>query len=136
MEIERLLENTKASLAEDEQFLLELEKACSSKTQELEETKKTRAEELVALADTIKALNNDDALELFKKTLPSAGASFAENSVRTASMKQRGLSSLQAIKQSTHSPQLDLIELDLHGQEMGFDKVIGMIDEMVAVPSS
>ena len=88
MEIERLLENTKASLAEDEKFLLELEKGCSSKTQEWEETKKTRAEELVALADTITALNDDDALELFKKTLPSAGASFAENSVRTANRRR------------------------------------------------
>ena len=38
-----------------------------------------RAEELVALAKTFKALNDDDALELFKKTLPSAGAGFPEN---------------------------------------------------------
>ena len=31
---------------------------------------KTRTEELLALADTIKMLNDDDALELFKKILP------------------------------------------------------------------
>ena len=35
---------------------------------------KTRTEELLALADTIKMLNDDDALELFKKTLPGASA--------------------------------------------------------------
>lgn len=31
------------------------------------EIKKTRAEELLALAETIKILNDDDALDLFKK---------------------------------------------------------------------
>ena len=35
---------------------------------------KTRADELVALAMTIKDLNDDDALELFKTTLPTAKA--------------------------------------------------------------
>merc|ERR1719218_382017 len=33
-------------------------------------------EEFLALADTIKVLNDDDSLELFKKTLPGASASF------------------------------------------------------------
>ena len=56
-----------------------------------------------------------------------------EISVRTASTKQRALSSLHAIKQSTHRPQLDLIEFALHGKEICFGQVIGMIDEMVAV---
>ena len=52
-------------LAEDESFVLELEKSCSTKTQEWEEVAKTRAEELVALADISKVVNDDDALELF-----------------------------------------------------------------------
>ena len=52
------LEDTKAALAQDEKFFLELEKGCSTKTQEWEEVKTTRAEELVALADTIKVLND------------------------------------------------------------------------------
>ena len=46
-----------ASLGEDEKFLLELEKGCSTKTQEWEEIKKTIAEELVALADAFQVLN-------------------------------------------------------------------------------
>ena len=33
-----------------------------------------RAMELAALADTIKVLNDDDALDFFKKTLPSAAS--------------------------------------------------------------
>ena len=42
--------------------LADLESACASKTAEWEQRSKTRAEELVALADTIKVLNDDDAL--------------------------------------------------------------------------
>jgi len=66
------LDDTQVALAQDKTFLAELEKSCSTKTAEWEERSKTRAEELVALADTIKVLNDDDALELFKKTLPGA----------------------------------------------------------------
>merc|ERR1719429_650492 len=65
------LADTQATLAEDKTFLAELEKSCATKTAEWKERSKTRADELVALADTIKVLNDDDALELFKKTLPS-----------------------------------------------------------------
>merc|ERR1712203_300470 len=73
----------------DKEFLANLEKNCATKTAEWEVIVKTRTEELGALADTIKILNDDDALDLFKKTLPSAGASFMEIKVSTASMRQR-----------------------------------------------
>merc|ERR1719446_326572 len=66
------LTDTQEALAEDTKFLQGLEKSCKTKTAEWEERSKTRSEELMALADTIKILNDDDALELFKKTLPSA----------------------------------------------------------------
>merc|ERR1719245_960616 len=72
------LADTQDSLAEDQQFLAELEKGCSTKTAEWEERSKTRSEELVALADTIEVLNDDDALEIFKSTLPSSSASFLQ----------------------------------------------------------
>merc|ERR1719482_1829660 len=66
------LDDTSKSLAEDEQFLADLEKDCKTKDEEWAARQKIRAEELLAIADTIKILNDDDALELFKKTLPSA----------------------------------------------------------------
>merc|ERR1719183_1033730 len=68
------LEETQDSLAADEKFLAELKKGCATKTAEWEAICKTRAEELVALAETIKVLNDDDALELFKKTLPGSAS--------------------------------------------------------------
>ena len=48
---------------------------------------KNKAEEIGVLADTIKVLNDDNGLELFKKTLLNSGASIMEISVRTASTK-------------------------------------------------
>merc|ERR1719235_2421984 len=65
------LDDTSKSLMEDEQFLKDLETDCKTKDEEWAARQKIRAEELLAVADTIKILNDDDALELFKKTLPS-----------------------------------------------------------------
>merc|ERR1719421_1239191 len=65
------LDDTSKSLAEDEQFLKDLEKDCETKDEEWAARQKIRAEEVLAIADTIKILNDDDALELFKKTLPT-----------------------------------------------------------------
>merc|ERR1719421_446149 len=68
------LEDTMEGLAEDKKFLADLSKNCELKEKEWAEYKKVQAEELVAIADTIKILNDDDALELFKKTLPGSGS--------------------------------------------------------------
>merc|ERR1719217_1180619 len=66
------LEDTQEDMAKDKKFLADLEKNCVIKAKEWEEIKKMRQEELIAIADTIKILNDDDALELFKKTAGSA----------------------------------------------------------------
>ena len=49
-------------------------------------------------------------------------------------MVERALSALHTVQTHVvaHMPQFDLIELALHGKQKGFDKVIGMIDEMSA----
>jgi uncharacterized small protein (DUF1192 family) len=132
-EVANEIEDTQESLAEDEAFLAGLEKNCATKTAEWEVIKATRAEELVALADTIKVLNDDDALELFKKTLPSASASFVQIAVTKEALRKQALSVLRSrTRQAKQArPALDLIELALQGKQMGFEKVIAMIDEMV-----
>merc|ERR1719253_916578 len=65
------LDDTQKALLEDDQFLKDLEKDCDTKDEEWAARQKIRAEEVLAIADTIKILNDDDALELFKKTLPT-----------------------------------------------------------------
>merc|ERR1719428_2791923 len=68
------LEDTTEAVAEDTKFAADLEKQCATKEAEWDERCKLRSEEILAIADTIKILNDDDALELFKKTQPSASA--------------------------------------------------------------
>merc|ERR1719183_2484146 len=125
------LEDTKEQVEKDIAFLSELKKSCATKTTEFEAVKKTQAEEMVALSDTIKVLSDDDALELFKKTLPSAAASFMQIAESAATVKARALAVLRATPRRGHRVELDLIALALAGKQAGFEKVIGMIDEMV-----
>merc|ERR1719389_245756 len=77
-QMENDLEDTKEGLSEDKKFYADLDKNCALKKDEWAAYKEMEAKELVALADTIKVLNDDDALELFKKTLPSASSSFVQ----------------------------------------------------------
>jgi hypothetical protein len=121
------LGDTEEALIEDKKFLADMEKNCAKKEAEWEVIVKTRSEELLALADTIKVLNDDDALELFKKALPAASASFVQVKVTSDALRSRALAAIRSVR----SPQLDFIALAIQGKKIGFEKVIGMIDEMV-----
>merc|ERR1719207_523883 len=106
------LGDTGEALVEDKKFLADLEKNCEKKSAEWEEIVKTRNEELLALADTIKILNDDDALELFKKTLPGS-ASFVELSVTSSTVRGRALAALRSAPRSVH---IDFIALAIQGR--------------------
>merc|ERR1719296_352664 len=105
-EMNNELGDTAEAIAADKKFLENLEEDCKTKTAEWEVIVKTRAEELAALADTIKVLNDDDALELFKKTLPSGASSLLQVKEGTAALRERALAALQGVRPST---KLDLI---------------------------
>jgi len=122
------LEDTKEDLAKDSKFLADLEKNCEVKKKEWEEIKKMRKEELIAIADTIKILNDDDALELFKKT---ASASLLQVQVTTREVRQKAFQVINGLQRKHRNVQLDLIAMSLHSKKVSFDKVITMIDEMV-----
>merc|ERR1719199_1803612 len=126
------------SLLEDKKFLADLEKNCAIKEKEWAVICKTRSEELLALSDTIKILNDDDALEMFKKTLPGAGASLMQVKVSTSSMREQALAVLEAAKGAKKGDRqrLDYIMLAIRGKKFGFDKVLKMIDDMVALLGS
>jgi DNA repair exonuclease SbcCD ATPase subunit len=121
------LDDTTKSLAEDEAFLADLEKNCKTKEDEWEVRCKLRAEELLAIADAVKILNDDDALDLFKKTLPTP--SLIQITESAQSVKSRALVALKGKKDF----RLNLISLALKGKKVSFEKVTGMIDEMVAL---
>merc|ERR1712113_374529 len=124
--------DTQEALIADKEFLANLEKNCEKKKKEWDVIVKTRADELAALADTIKVLNDDDALELFKKTLPSA-SSFLQIQVTAQDMRARALTGLKKfMEQRPTNAKLELLALALEGKKIGFEKVIKMIDDMVA----
>merc|ERR1719378_823321 len=86
------VEDTVEALEEDKKFLADLEKNCAAKTKDWEYRSKMRADEILALAETIKILNDDDALELFKKTLPSP--SFLQTRVSMSQVRGEALKAL------------------------------------------
>jgi len=126
------LGDTEEALIADKEFLANLDKNCETKKKEWAVVVKTRAEELAALADTIKVLNDDDALDLFKKTLPSA-ASLMQVQTTAKNSRKEALLLLQKVMKSgaQTNPELGLIALALKGKKIGFDKVIKMIDDMI-----
>jgi len=137
--MENDLEDTQQSLEEDKKFIEELAENCKKKKKEWAGIQKLRQEELVALADTIKILNDDDALDLFKKTLPSSAASLMQIQVKASAVRKMALRVIEDARSLSGSaknlpprPELDLIALAIRGKKVGFEKVIGLIDEMVA----
>jgi len=126
-EFENDLEDTKEDLAESKKFLADLDVNCEKKKQEWSEYQKMQAQELLALADTIKVLNDDDALELFKKTLPSGASSFLQIQATDRTQRQTALEALGASK----DPRVDLLAVALRGGKVGFEKIIKLIDELV-----
>merc|ERR1719410_1730939 len=139
IEMKEDLSDTEAALVKDKEFLKNLESSCATKTKEWEERSKTRAEELTALSETIKILNDDDALDLFKKTLPSGSASFVQVQQSRSMLRAKALAVVREawrISDGHHRPGLDFLVMALTGQKAlsqgMFDKVIRMCDDLVA----
>merc|ERR1719443_1609478 len=82
-------------------------------------------------------LNSDDALELFKKTLPSAAAAsaFIQTSAATRSQMRRATTLIKSSMKSdkSHTAQREVMLMALRNGVHGFEKVVGMVDNMVGV---
>merc|ERR1719188_1359673 len=66
------IEDTKASLAADEQFLMMLKEKCQMTDKEWEERQKTRQLEMEAVSKALAILSGDDAHDLFTRTFNPA----------------------------------------------------------------
>merc|ERR1719163_2306615 len=116
VEMQNDLGDTGEQIVEDKKFLADLGANCATKEKFFEENVAMRGQEIQALADTIKVLNDDDALELFKKTLPGA-SSFMQISETTAGMRARAASALGVAR--AHNVGVDFIMLSLQGKTTG-----------------
>lgn len=130
------LEDTKAAIQKDEDFLVGLKKTCDKKTKEYEAAEAGRQQETKAIQETIGILNDDDSLEVAKKTLPSsaAAASFVQLRMRTSqSSRNRMRAAAKVLRSRGH---LGLALLAEHTSRRGgddkFAKLETMINNMIA----
>jgi len=123
-------EDTAKSLQEDTVFFTDLVKGCETKATEWDNIQKTRSAELVALAETVKVLNDDDATDLFKKTLPSP--SLLQITTTSKEVKEHALTFIEKSRHTKHGDfRLNLISLAIKGKKVNFGSVNGMVDNMI-----
>jgi len=119
------LDDTKASLTEDEAFLMMLKEKCASTDAEWEERQKTRQLEMEACSKALAVLSSDEAHDLFTKTFNPAFIQEAEVSERrTAAAKV-----LKSVALKNKSPRLAAIAIKV--QLDAFVRVKKAIDDMV-----
>ena len=132
------LEDTLAEVKETEAFLGDLGKQCAEKKAEWSERQKMRAEEVSAISEAIKVLNDDDALDLFKKTVPSmvqTGYQFLQKGKGKASIALRAKTILVSLMQKSqvHATVFSLLTSALKSKSVDFSKISAQIDGMIDV---
>lgn len=126
------LADTEKLLARDRKFYADLDKGCKDKQREWNERTRTRADELVALAETIKVLNNDQVTHLFRKTM-AAPPSLLQVQMSEPEMVHEARQALLKTPGVPHDPRLNLISMSMRGKKVNFDKVIAMVDKMIRI---
>merc|ERR1719160_1159582 len=135
------LEDANEEAADTTKFLATLEKDCATKEADMAERTKMRTMEITAVSEAIGILNDDDALDVFKKALPS---SFVQTVgfLQRGDAKVSGLRKAQALLAGVASKAKDTrLNLLLYtvGSKLklksagGFDEVTKMIDDMVVL---
>lgn len=128
------LADTSKMLKQDQSFLAAETKSCEAKGAHWNERSKTRSEELRALSETKRLLNNDDAAHLFKNALPSS--SFMQLDGSNQQMLHAAREALaKGSGKGPRDPRLQLISMAMHGRKVNFDKVLSMVDKMISLLS-
>jgi peroxiredoxin family protein len=111
-------EETEASIAADQEFLVQLDKTCKDGESSYQLRSKARAEEASAVSAALSVLTSDDARDLFSKT------SFVQMSRKSA--KARAVAVLSAAKVPELSMLASEVQLD------SFARVKKAMDDMIA----
>jgi len=129
------LEDTQADVAETQKFLGDLGAQCAAKKGEWSERQKMRAEEVAAVGMAISVLNDDDALDIFKKTafVQTEYGFLQKSSEHSKALRARNVLISLAQKSTSHQSQLSLMASLLKTKAVDFSKITGMIDEMVVI---
>jgi len=119
------IDDTKASLGADEEFLMNLKQVCAGSDAEWEERQKTRQLEMEACSKALAVLSSDEAHDLFTKTFNPA-------LVQTQMLSERRTAAGQLLKKvalKVDSPRLAAIALKVKLD--AFVEVKKAIDDMV-----
>merc|ERR1719473_2213665 len=137
------IEDTTKELDDLQSFLANLASQCATKKKEWSDRCQVRAEEVAAISEAIKILNDDDALDLFKKTLSLESVAASTSTRKFGLLQQRtsasvvarvrSMVSTMARKGAPHTAQLELLEMSLKAKKVDFSKVLAMIDGMEKV---
>merc|ERR1719390_329774 len=121
------MEDTEKEVAETTAFLGDLATQCAEKKTAWGERVKTRAEEISAVSEAIKVLNDDDALDLFKKAVPAmvqTGQEFLQISTRASpALRARGLMLSLMQTGRAHTTELSLMASALKAKAVDFSKI-------------
>merc|ERR1719158_519470 len=133
---EQDIEDTKAALSSDQQFLMELKKNCKIADEEYAARTKIRGEELVALGEVLKMLTSDDARDLFGRSvgtsfLQMGSVSSTDSQVR-AQNKARTLAVKRLLQVAKRTKNWQLATLAVSVQLDAFTKVKEAMDKMLA----
>merc|ERR1719353_1912796 len=133
------VKDTTNEMNDTEAFLANLKVECAEKKKEWAVRCQIRAEEVAAISAAIKVLNDDDSLDLFKKTLSlsqgPAGSQFGFIQQHEAqhNRAQQALQQLSSSKVDQKNLQVQFLENALKAKNVDFSKVIQMVTEMQAV---
>jgi chromosome segregation ATPase len=119
------LDLTREALAADTKFIQELRLRCQQSDKDWELRSKTRLDEIAAVSETIKILNDDDAKETMERTVFLQTA--AESSTQA---KARALASAKLRALAKQHKSLALMALSQKVKADPFGKLKGIIDDM------
>merc|ERR1719271_2206151 len=129
------IKDTTNEMTDTEAFLANLKVECAEKKKEWAVRCQIRAEEVAAISEAIKVLNDDDALDLFKKTLSlsqgPAGSQlgFIQQHEAQHNKAQQALQQLQASKMDQKNLQVQFLENALKTKNVDFSKDIAMSEK-------
>jgi len=150
------IDDTGKEVADNQKFLANLLKACPGQEKAFQERAKARADEVSAISEAIGILNDDDALDVFKKAVPAALLQEGEQGVRrygflqgkaqvatTAARVQKVQAILaQLAKGKTHSARFAVALFNTRsrlrmagrsGATGDFGNITGMVDDMIVI---
>jgi len=145
------VEDATAEKADAEKFLATLGTQCKEKAAAYSERSKSRAAEVAAISEAIGILNDDDALDVFKKSVPSALIQSSDKAYKKVGFLQvhagapearltKALGYVASAAEFHRSHKLEFLEYTMKNKlrtaakgAVDFGAILKMIDEMVAV---